>query len=195
MWTGILNWYVSPLTHLCWPQIPVLLFAFTQWSHTRTHTHWLLWKGFSVVALDSLGDNLFEHGDALVRVWLWHHQLWADRYGNATLSDRLVFLRPTDSRHRHHVSELVWQRPQEHEPACLRGAEAFPRRLREQGDGGARCAVGRRGQRESRRFVGDRGRPCLQMSGKWLVYGASCGRVFFEKALIDYFIYLWRDFF
>lgn len=115
------------------------------------------------------GDNSPERSDALLlRVWLWHHRLWSYRYGNATLGDSLVSSRRTDYSYRHHVAHLVGERPQEPESTPRDRSEAIAQRRREQGDGGARCAVGRRGQRKSGRFVGDGSRPRLQMSGKCL---------------------------
>lgn len=115
------------------------------------------------------GDDSPERSDALLlRVWLWHHRLWSYRYGNATLADSLVSSRRTDYSHRHHVAHLVGERPQEPESTPRGRSEAIAQRRREQGDGGARRAVGRRGQRKSGRFVGDRSRPRLQMPGKCL---------------------------
>lgn len=129
---------------------------------------WLLWKGYFVAALTALETTCPRRSYALLRVWLWHHRLWSYRYGNATLAGALVFLRRTGWSHRHHVAHLVGERPQKHESARRGRTEAVAQRRREQSDGGARRAVGRRGQRESRRFTGDRSWRGLQMSGKGL---------------------------
>lgn len=59
---------------------------------------------------------------------------------------------------------MVLRRPQSRrQPA---GTEALPRGRRQQGDGGARRAVGRRGQRKGCRFIGHRSWRRLQMPGR-----------------------------
>lgn len=102
------------------------------------------------------------HSYAASRVWLWHHRLWSYRYGNATLADGLVFLRRTEQSQRQHVFHLVIRGPQKRES---RRSEALARGHREQSDGGARRAVGRRGEGEGRRFIGHRSWRRLQMPG------------------------------
>lgn len=67
-----------------------------------------------------------------------------------------------------HVAQPVVQRPKTHESACRDRTEADARWRGEQGDGGARCAVGRRGEGEGRRLIGNWGWHRLQVSGKCL---------------------------
>lgn len=67
-----------------------------------------------------------------------------------------------------HVAQQVVQRPKTHESTCGDWTEADARWRGEQGDGGARCAVGRRGEGEGRRLIGNWGWHCLQVPGKCL---------------------------